>query len=193
MLDFNHKYKESDIIREGTDQLTSIGEKFKDYAWKKQDYKKAPPGAAEFPTVSFRIVTNAQVIIIYRDFNISIGNYYSCRIGNKLGFTNEITEFTGVKGWLIRMVIGDPKFHELKRRFSRYKANEDHDISYVIDGKKYLFTGGIGSWSNSGSFYKKCINTETNKTVLLWAEVGTNFDTPAANWRTVKEEHKENF
>jgi hypothetical protein len=193
MLDFNHKYTESDIIREGTDQLTSVGEGFKDYSWRKGDHVKAPQGASEFPTVSFRIVTNAQTIVIDNDFNLPRGNHYRCRILNKPGYTNEITEFSGLKGWLIRTVIENPKFHELKRRFSRYKANEDHDISYVIDGKKYLFTGGIGSWDNSGSFYKKCINSETDKMVLFWAEVGTNFDTSAPKWKIVKEEHKENF
>ena len=193
MLDFNHKYTELDIIAEGTDKLTSLGEDFKKYSLGKRDYRKAPPGASEFPTVSFRIVTNAQTIIIDQNFNSARGNYYGCRIENKPGYTNEITEFPGVKGWLIKTVIKDPKFYELKKRFSRYKDNEEYDISYIIDGKKYLFTGGIGSWDNSGSFYKKCINTETDKMVLLWANVGTNFDTPAPKWKIVEEEHKENF
>ena len=193
MLDFNHKYTESDIIQEGIDRLTSLGEKFMDHSRRKQDYMKAPPGASEFPTVSFRVVTNAQTIIIDHNFNFSRGNYYQCRIANNPGYSNEITEFPGVKGWLIKRVISDPKFYELKKRFSRYKANEEYDISYIIDGKKYLFTGGIGSWDNSGSFYKKCINSETGKMVLLWAEVGTNFDTPAPKWKIVEEEHKENF
>jgi hypothetical protein len=192
-LDFNHRYKESDIIHEGTDKLTSLGEFFKDYSWKKGDYEKAPPGMAEFPTVSFRIVTNAQTIIIDRNFNLSRGNYYNCRISNKPGYTNVITGFPGFKGWLIKKAIKDPKFYELKQRFSRYKDNEEYDISYIIDGKKYLFTGGIGSWDNSGSFYKKCINVETGEMVLLWANVGINFDTPAPRWRVVKEEHKQNF
>lgn len=202
-IDLNHRYNESDIIRHAVKGnigylLTSIGTELKQIASDNRDWKQSAPGASKYQTVCYRINTNVQTIYIYQDFNDEIGSYFNCRITNK-DYSNEIKPYkVSNSNWLSRTLLPLTSFlpnilpsnsYFLKKKFDEYNINEKYDLSYIMDGKKYLFTAGMGSWDNSGSFYKKCINTETNETVFLYAEIGRNFDTPCPIWETKEEEH----
>lgn len=183
-IDLNHKYNESDIVV--SDKLTSLGLRLKEIAVENRDWQKAAPGPSKYQSVGYRIKTNAQTIIINMHYNDTRKDYYDCYIINN-NFSNEIKP-----NWLMDKLL--PKYHFLKKKFDEYNVNEKHDLSYVMDGKKYLFTAGLGSWADGGSLYKKCINTETNATVFLYASVGSNFDGGAgARWETKEEKHLENL
>jgi hypothetical protein len=182
-IDLNHRYNESDIV--SSEKLTSLGMMLKQIAIDNRDWQKAAPGPSQYQSVGYRIKTNAQTIIINMDYNDTRKDYYNCYIINN-NFSNEIKT-----NWLMNKLL--PKSFFLKKKFNEYKVNESYDLSYVMDGKKYLFTGGLGSWVDSGSLYKKCINTETNKIVFLYADIGSNFDGPRARWETKEEEYLENL